>query len=88
MQKKFFVQCLVCGGWYETTTKSKYCPECKEIYRYDQLKKLAQATRRKPGEEREEINKVLTACAEYNKANGTRLSYGQFVSLIDKKGRF
>ena len=83
--EKFF-KCVECGRVFTSKAfKARFCPDCRE----ERNKKIAQKryldkkekTRRKPAST--SISEVMRDLNQYNKENGTCLSYGEYVQLIE-----
>lgn len=78
ISEKSITHCRCCGARL-SSENSEYCSiTCKE-----RGERLREKERKKRNIRiRSPINKILRQVAEYNKANHTNYSYGQFVALI------
>jgi hypothetical protein len=76
MDKVYTRYCKRCGLLFDTDSpRAKLCPDCA-----DYKKTKAQKTKDKPNP----LDAMLKEIAEYNRKNGTSLSYGQYVSKFGK----
>lgn len=88
VRKPVQVICIDCGCEFTAySTKALRCEECKE-YHLLRLKRESQARQRSPYKRKEKpkmsIGEVLTMLKDYNEENGTNLSYGKFVLLLER----
>ena len=92
--KPIEVKCIDCPKVFIAySKKAKRCPVCRKIKARAQSKKCMEYLReyRKAPSKKETlfrpkltIGEVLRELEIYNKANGTHLSYGQFMVLLEK----
>ena len=92
MAKKYTKKCEVCLKTFTTQrSNAKYCPSCRDIGKKKQEKarKLAikEEQKAKKSNKEKKLNKTLSDLRNYNKKNGTNLSYGQFVAMNKKAPR-
>jgi hypothetical protein len=74
-QKLFDLKCAECGKVFRNPNENeRFCPECKKIKEKKKLKPKADKS----------LYQIMKDLAKYNKNHGTRLSYGQYVDLVDK----
>lgn len=84
-RKEYELICIECGiPFIAFSNKALRCPDCKAKHKrvpalggrknYKRLSKAAKMS----------IEEVLRTLKKYNRENGTRHSYGQFVSLIER----
>ena len=75
-QKLFDLKCAECGKVFRSPNEEeKFCPDCK---------KIKEKKKRKPKSDKS-LWAVLRELEKYNKEHGTKLSYGEYVSLVDKQ---
>lgn len=69
--------CELCGKEFKSKANNvKYCSaECKR------LANIGHQVQRKRKVKSHGLDKVLKSLDEYNKKNGTNLSYGQFIAM-------
>lgn len=80
--------CEGCGiDFFSAAKHAKWCPKCREenqrIYRkqrYENKKKQ----KARLNLENKSIIEILREIKKYNEQNGTYLSYGQYVSMVEK----
>lgn len=74
-------KCIICGELVEKN--KKYCSaECKRIGHINRAKKSqANAAAQKRKKKLSPLDAILAELAEYNRKNGTNLSYGYYVHL-------
>ena len=79
-QKLFDLKCVECGKIFRNPNENeRFCPECKKI----------KEGRKKPKQKAKSVKsksilQITRELEKYNKEHGTMLSYGQYVSLVDK----
>ena len=79
-QKLFDLKCAECGKIFRNPDENeRFCPECKKI----------KEGRKKPKQKAKSVKsksilQITRELEKYNKEHKTRLSYGQFVSSVDK----
>ena len=86
-RKKIELTCVICGRSFLTScNNAKYCLECREKYQAEVKKDIAHRSyfKRKialhnPHPERKTIWDVMRELENYNRTNGTYLTYGQYV---------
>lgn len=75
-QKLFDLKCAECKKVFRNPNENeRFCPECKKI-------REKKKPRKKPTKSLYQITKDLE---KYNKTHGTSLTYGEYVSLVDKQ---
>ena len=79
-QKLFDLKCAECGKIFRNPDENeRLCPECKKIKEgRKKQKQKAKSVKSKS------IYQITRELEKYNKEHKTRLSYGQYVSLVDK----
>ena len=78
--KLFDIQCAECRKVFRNPDKNeRFCPECKKIK--DNKKKAKSKVKAIKSKSVLQITRELE---QYNKEHKTRLSYGQYVALVDK----
>ena len=78
-QKLFDLTCAECYKFFRNPNENeRFCPECKKI---KENKKKAK-TKIKTNESKT-IWQITRELEQYNKEHKTRLSYGQYVALVD-----
>ena len=79
-QKLFDLKCEECGKIFRNPDENeRFCPECKKI----------KESKKKPKQKAKSIKsksiwQIIRELEKYNKEHKTRLSYGQYVSSVDK----
>lgn len=74
-QKLFDLKCAECHKVFRNPNENeRFCPECKKIR--DRKKRKSKADK--------SLYQIMKDLAKYNKEHKTRLSYGQYVALVDK----
>ena len=79
-QKLFDLKCAECGKIFRNPDENeRFCPECKKI----------KESKKKPKQKAKSIKsksilQITRELEKYNKEHKTRLSYGQYVSSVDK----
>ena len=74
-QKLFDLKCAECKKVFRNPDENeRFCPECKKIKEKKKRKPKANKT----------IWQITRELEKYNKEHRTMLSYGQYVSLVDK----
>ena len=77
-QKLFDLKCVECGKIFRNPDENeRFCPECKKI---KEIKKKA----RRKAKSIKSILQITRELEKYNKEHRTMLSYGEYVSLVDK----
>ena len=81
MKRKLFdLKCVECGKIFRNPDENeRFCPECKKI---NQSKKKAR--QKAKSIKSKSIWQIIRELEKYNKEHKTRLSYGQYVSSVDK----
>jgi uncharacterized OB-fold protein len=75
-QKLFDLKCAECGKVFRNPNENeRFCPECKKIKEKKNKPKL---------KENKSIWQITRELERHNKEHKTRLSYGQYVALVDK----
>ena len=79
-QKLFDLKCAECYKFFRNPDENeRLCPECKKIKESKKKSKpKVKANKRKS------IWQIIRELEQYNKEHGTWLSYGEYVSLVDK----
>lgn len=79
-QKLFDLKCAECGKIFRNPDENeRFCPECNKIKESRKKpKKKAKSVKSKS------IYQITRELEKYNKEHRTRLSYGQYVSSVDK----
>ena len=79
-QKLFDLKCAECSKIFRNPDENeRFCPECKKIK--EGRKKARQKAK---SIKSKSILQITRELEKYNKEHKTRLSYGQYVSLVDK----
>lgn len=92
-RKPVRVICIDCGcGFTAFSSKALRCEECRKEERKnaqrEAMSKLRKSTKKtRPILPKTSIGEVLRKMESYNKENGTHLSYGQFVAILEKGAR-
>ena len=74
-QMLFDLKCRECGKFFRNPDENeRFCPECK---------KVKDKKKRKPKVDKS-LYQVTIELENHNKEHKTRLSYGQYVALVDK----
>ena len=77
-QKLFDLKCVECGKIFRNPNENeRLCPECKKI----------KESKKKASQKAKSIKSILQITREiekYNKEHRTMLSYGEYVSSVDK----
>ena len=74
-QKLFDLKCAECNKVFRNPDENeRFCPECKKIRENKKPKPKAKKS----------IWQITRELEKYNKEHKTRLSYGQYVALVDK----
>ena len=79
-QKLFDLKCAECQKVFRNPDENeRFCPECKKI----------KESKKKPKQKAKSIKsksiwQITRELEKYNKEHKTRLSYGQYVSSVDK----
>lgn len=78
-QKLFDLKCVECGKIFRNPDENeRFCPECKKTKEgRKKAKPKVKAIKSKS------IWQITRELEEYNKEHKTRLSYGQYVALVD-----
>ena len=79
-QKLFDLKCVECGKIFRNPDENeRFCPECNKIK--ESRKKLKQKAK---SVKSKSIYQITRELEKYNKEHKTMLSYGEYVSLVDK----
>lgn len=89
------VICIDCGKTHTAQSRAaKRCPECNLKHRKEYRQEYAEANKneqieiqkkfKKPMRKPKPMSQILKEIEAYNKQHKTRLSYGQYVALVDK----
>lgn len=86
------LNCIDCGeDFIAYSSKALRCPACRKIEATNHIKRNAEYWRinKKVSESKRiapkmTMQEVLKELARYNKENGTHLSYGQFVQILER----
>jgi hypothetical protein len=79
-QPLFDLNCVECHKFFRNPNENeRLCPDCKKAK--DNKKKLKQEVKPKTSKN---IYQTIREIEKYNKEHKTRLSYGQYVSSVDK----
>lgn len=89
------VICIDCGKMFTAQSRAaKRCPECNLKHRKEYRQEYAEVNKKeqiepkkkikKPMRKPKTISQILKEVEAYNKEHKTRLSYGQYVALVDK----
>lgn len=77
MPKLFDLKCAECHKVFRNPNgNERFCPECKKIKEKKKSKPKAKTNK--------SILQITRELEKYNKEHKTRLSYGQYVALVDK----
>lgn len=80
--RKEIRSCVVCGNYFETRKSD-------QLYCSSECRKMADEERRRQRDRNKSMNSNLDECVrrvmEYNKKNGTNLSYGQYMGKFGSK---
>ncbi len=75
-QKLFDLKCADCHKIFRNPDENeRFCPECKKIRENKKPKPKAKKS----------VLQITRELEKYNKEHKTRLSYGQYVALVDKE---
>lgn len=75
-EKLFDLKCVECLKLFQNICENeRLCPECKKI-RESKKKAMIKSNKN--------IWQITRELEQYNKEHKTRLSYGQYVALVDK----
>ena len=75
-QKLFDLKCADCHKIFRNPDENeRFCPECKKIRENKKPKPKAKKS----------VLQMTRELEKYNKEHKTRLSYGQYVALVDKQ---
>lgn len=75
-QKLFDLKCMDCHKIFRNPDENeRFCPECKKIRENKKPKPKAKKS----------VLQITKELEKYNKEHKTRLSYGQYVALVDKE---
>ena len=75
-QKLFDLKCADCHKIFRNPDENeRFCPECKKIRENKKPKPKANKS----------VWQITKELEKYNKEHKTRLSYGQYVALVDKE---
>lgn len=94
-RKLIEIACIDCGKTYTAQSRAaKRCPECNLKHRKEYRQEYAEANKKEQIEIQKKFKKpicnfkpteqILKEMETYNKEHKTRLSYGQYVALVDK----
>lgn len=79
-QKLFDLKCAECYKFFRNPDENeRFCPECKKIKESKKKSKPKVKTNKSKS-----IWQIVRELEKYNKEHKTRLSYGQYVSSVDK----
>ena len=84
------LNCIDCGKVFTTKSpKALRCEKCKhehllQMAKESHRKQVAKRNYEKRKRAKISIRQILREMEEYNKEHNTSLSYGQYVSLIDR----
>ena len=79
-QKLFDLKCAECGKIFRNPDENeRFCPECKKT-KEDRKNPKQKAKSNK----NKSILQITRELEKYNKEHKTRLSYGEYVALVDK----
>lgn len=77
-QQLFDLKCAECHKVFRNPNENeRLCPDCKKIKEKKKRKPKADKT----------LYQIMKDLAKYNKKHGTKLSYGKYVSIVDKMGK-
>lgn len=75
-QKLFDLKCADCHKIFRNPDENeRFCPECKKIRENKKPKPKAKKS----------VLQITRELEKYNKEHKTRLSYGQYVALVDNQ---
>lgn len=75
-QKLFDLKCADCHKIFRNPDENeRFCPECKKIRENKKPKPKAKKS----------VLQITKELEKYNKEHKTRLSYGQYVALVDNQ---
>ena len=94
-RKLIEIICIDCCKTYTAQSRAaKRCPECNLKHRREYRQEYAEANKKeqieiqnkfkKPMYKPKPMSQILKEMEIYNKEHKTRLSYGQYVALVDK----
>ena len=79
-QKLFDLKCAECHKVFRNPNENeRFCPDCKKIREIRKKPKSKVKTNKNKS-----IWQITRELEKYNKEHKTRLSYGQYVALVDK----
>lgn len=82
--------CVYCGNEFEFQLKKQkkrsICDECRKAKRleYDRQRRAIKQIERKRVKPAIPMEKIIEEIKDYNKINGTYISYGKYVGLTKK----
>lgn len=77
-QKLFDLKCAECYKFFRNPNENeRFCPECKKI-KENKKKSKSKAKTNKT------VLQITRELEKHNKEHKTKLSYGQYVALVDK----
>ena len=77
-QKLFDLKCAECYKFFRNPDENeRFCPDCKKIRENKKKLKVKAKTNKT-------VLQITRELEKYNKEHKTRLSYGQYVSSVDK----
>lgn len=80
----YWIRCFNCDRMFNYTSDAKkYCPECEKEIKRERNRKFMANKRKKASVEIKTISQVMQELKAYNEANGTCLSYGQYVLMTE-----
>ena len=88
-KEKVEVECVICGKKFVPKAANGICcsSECRKIREWQRNKARSNKTEVKKAKpkkiKRVTISKILRELDRYNKKNGTHLSYGKYVYMIE-----
>lgn len=86
-QGEFKKYCQICGCVFLAKgNNAKYCPACRKEQQYLQNKKNEQASRIKKKAsllKSKSLNDLMWELKAYNEKHHTKLSYGEYVAMIE-----
>ena len=75
-------ECIICGAEFSGNLNARYCPECREDQAAKQQERERLRAQRRKGKT---IEQILCEVERYNRENGTRITYGQYVDKFENK---
>lgn len=75
-------KCVLCSEGFESNSNNaKYCPKCRETIKKKYNKPYLSKSERRSLTKPKSINQIIAELEEYNRINGTQLTYGKYVGM-------